>query len=69
MQHTEATGSNPVEAPKTFFGLFCNYLNCDTLRWSHIHFRYDHSQNKFKLNAFRLAANELFFFPNEKVCN
>ena len=23
---------------KTFFGLFRNCLNCDSLRWSHIHF-------------------------------
>ena len=30
---------NPVEAPKNFFfGLFRNCLNCDSLRWSHIHF-------------------------------
>ena len=25
----EATGSNPVEVPKLFFGLICNCLNCD----------------------------------------
>ena len=39
--NAEATGSNPVEAPKKFFhffGLFRNCLNCDLLRWSHIHF-------------------------------
>ena len=39
--NAEATGSNPVEAPKKFFhffGLFCDCLNCDLLRWSHIHF-------------------------------
>ena len=39
--NAEATGSNPVEgleAPKFFFGLFRNCLNCDSLRWSHIHF-------------------------------
>ena len=38
-RHAEATGSNPVEAPKTFFsGYFRNCLNCDSLRWSHNHF-------------------------------
>ena len=37
--NAEATGSNPVEAPKIFFlGYFCNCLNCDLLRWSHTHF-------------------------------
>ena len=37
--NAEATGSNPVEAPKKlFFGLFRNCLNCDSLRWSHTHF-------------------------------
>ena len=37
--NAEATGSNPVEAPKNFFsGYFRNCLNCDSLRWSHIHF-------------------------------
>ena len=37
--NTEATGSNPVEAPKNFFGgYFCNCLNCDSLRWPHTHF-------------------------------
>ena len=36
----EATGSNPVEAPKNFFsGYFRNCLNCDSLRWSHTHFK------------------------------
>ena len=36
--NAEATGSNPVEAPKIFFsGYFRNCLNCDSLRWSHIH--------------------------------
>ena len=31
---------NAVEAPKfLFFGLFRNCLNCDSLRWSHTHFR------------------------------
>ena len=39
--NTEDTGSNPVEAPKTFFsGCFRNCLNCDSLRWSHTHFIY-----------------------------
>ena len=34
--NAEATGSNPVEAPKIFFsGYFHNCLNCDSLRWSH----------------------------------
>ena len=37
--NAEATGSNPVEAPKSlFFGLFRNCLNCDSLRWSHTQF-------------------------------
>ena len=37
--NAEVTGSNPVEAPKSFFfGLFRNCLNCDSLRWSHTHF-------------------------------
>ena len=37
--NAEATGSNPVEAPKNFFsGYFRNCLNCDSLRWSHTHF-------------------------------
>ena len=38
--NAEATGSNPVEAPKIFFsGYFRNCLNCDSLRWSHTHFK------------------------------
>ena len=38
--NAEATGSNPVEAPKKpfFSGYFRNCLNCDSLRWSHTHF-------------------------------
>ena len=37
--NAEATGSNPVEAPKTFFsGYFRICLNYDSLRWSHTHF-------------------------------
>ena len=37
--NAEATGSNPVEAPKKLFsGYFRNCLNCDSLRWSHTHF-------------------------------
>ena len=37
--NAEATGSNPVEAPKSFFsGYFRNCLNCDSLRWSHTQF-------------------------------
>ena len=37
--NAEATGSNPVEAPKIFFsGYFRNCLNCDSLRRSHTHF-------------------------------
>ena len=36
--NAEATGSNPVEAPKNAFsGYFRNCLNCDSLRWSHTH--------------------------------
>ena len=35
-----AEATDPVEASKNlFFGLFCNCLNCDSLRWSHIHFK------------------------------
>ena len=38
--NAEATASNPVEAPKNFFsGCFRNRLNCDSLRWSHTHFK------------------------------
>ena len=38
-RNSEATDSNPVEAPKNFFsGYFRNCLNCDSLRWSHINF-------------------------------
>ena len=37
--NAEATGSNPVEAPKNFFSGYFRYcLNCDSLRWSHAHF-------------------------------
>ena len=37
--NAEASGSNPVEAPKNVFsGYFRNCLNCDSLRWSHTHF-------------------------------
>ena len=37
--NAEATGSNPVEAPKSFFsGYFRNCLNCYSLRWSHTQF-------------------------------
>ena len=36
--NAEAMGSNPVGVPKSFFGLFCNCLNCDSLRWSDTHF-------------------------------
>ena len=39
--NAEATGSNPVEAPKNFFsGYFRNCLNCDSRRWSHTHFNF-----------------------------
>ena len=37
--NAEATGSNPVEAPKNLFsGYFRNCFNCDSLQWSHTHF-------------------------------
>ena len=37
--NAEATGSNPVEATKNYSsGYFRNCLNCDSLRWSYIHF-------------------------------
>ena len=40
MWTSEATGSNPVEASKNVFsGYFAiAFKNCDSLRWSHIHF-------------------------------
>ena len=51
--NAEATGSNPVEAPKVFFsGYFRNCLNCDSLRWSHTHFmsiNYNTSLQSFAL--------------------
>ena len=46
--NAEATGSNPVEAPKNFFsGYFRNCLNCDSLRWSHTHFNPIEISNTF----------------------
>ena len=46
--NAEATGSNPVEAPKNFFsGYFRNCLNCDSLRWSHTHFRHSIVEHLF----------------------
>ena len=37
--NTEAMGSNPVEAPKTFFGLTLRLLKSQSeLQWSHLHF-------------------------------
>ena len=37
--NAEAMGSNPVEAPKTFFGLTLRLLKSQSqLRWSHLHF-------------------------------
>ena len=49
--NAEATGSNPVEAPKIFFsGYFRNCLNCDSLRWSHTHFINNSSRNKHITN-------------------
>ena len=52
--NAEATGSNPVEAPKTFFsGYFRNCLNCDSLRWSHTH----------SFIFFAICTYEIFLFP------
>ena len=47
--NAEATGSNPVEAPKIFFsGYFRNCLNCDYLRWSSYSFHlYSRSSHHF----------------------
>ena len=46
--NAEATGSNPVEAPKNFFsGYFRNCLNCDSLRWSSYSFQQTTYQNLF----------------------
>ena len=37
--NTESMGSNPVEAPKTFFRLTLRFLKSQSqLRWSHLHF-------------------------------
>ena len=37
--NAEAMGSNPIEAPKTFFGLTLRLLKSQwQLRWSHLHF-------------------------------
>ena len=48
--NAEATGSNPVEAPKIFFsGYFRNCLNCDSLRWSHTHFKHNYRNLKCNL--------------------
>ena len=49
--NAEATGSNPVEAPKIFFsGYFRNCLNCDSLRWSHTH-----SISRYTVNIFNIG--------------
>ena len=57
--NTEATGSNPLEAPKNFFsGYFRNCLNCDSLRWSHTHFTY-------KFVAWKLVQSQNHWFRNE----
>ena len=37
-ENAGATGLSPVEAPGNFFWLFCNCLNCHSLRWSRVHF-------------------------------
>ena len=37
-ENAEATGSNPVEAPKDFFGLLRNCLIAIQLQWSCVHF-------------------------------
>ena len=66
--NAEATGSNPVEAPKIFFsGYFRNCLNCDSLRWSHTHSIYNYSgmllelQTKHNSNC-NLTRIFIFFF-------
>ena len=58
--NAEATGSNPVEAPKIFFsGYFRNCLNCDSLRWSHTHFT--------KVMYFTPAITDLIYYRHQAV--
>ena len=64
--NAEATGSNPVEAPKIFFsGYFRNCLNCDSLRWSHTHFI---DFTVIKASFFVPLNHILFPEPLDKCC-
>ena len=48
--NAEAMGSNPIEAPKTFFGLTLRLLKSQwQLRWSHLHFHKWSVYPKWKL--------------------
>ena len=54
--NAEATGSNPVEAPKIFFsGYFRNCLNCDSLRWSHTHFNNANFKKAIRHNMYMVV--------------
>ena len=67
--NAEATGSNPVEAPKNFFGgYFRNCLTCDSLRWSHTHFICIPAVHiiSFKLNS-KSTAHSSGVFGNSNV--
>ena len=64
--NAEATGSNPVEAPKIFFsGYFRNCLNCDSLRWSHTHFNNDSIvKQSFLMSKNLHSINNSGFYSN-----
>ena len=65
--NAEATGSNPVEAPKNFFsGYFRNCLNCDSLRWSHTHFICIPAVH---IISFRIKTLTLRFIPSNEQIN
>ena len=60
--NSEAMSLNPLEAPKNLFvGVLCNCLNCDSLRWSHIHFRFF-----FKLKLCAQSVDELMMSEMQK---
>ena len=65
--NAEATGSNPVEAPKNFFsGYFHNCLNCDSLRWSHTHFICIPAVHIISFNFISLRSLHLKLWENKK---